>query len=39
MAAVKEMTPNKKGAIVMINSLITKKPYQLKVAMRHQKVL
>ena len=26
MAAVKEMTPNKNGAIVMINSLITKKP-------------
>ena len=26
MAAVKEMTPNHQGAIVMINSLITKKP-------------
>lgn len=26
MAAVKEMEPNKQGAIVMINSLITKKP-------------
>ena len=26
MAAVKEMVPNKEGAIVMINSLITKKP-------------
>ena len=26
MAAVKEMTPNQQGAIVMINSLITKKP-------------
>jgi len=26
MAAVKEMIPNKSGAIVMINSLITKKP-------------
>lgn len=26
MAAVKKMTPNKTGAIVMINSLITKKP-------------
>ena len=39
MAAVKEMTPNQQGAIVMINSLITKNHYQLKVAMRHQKVL
>ena len=27
MAAVKEMVPNKKGAIVMINSLITKKTF------------
>ena len=26
MAAVNEMTPNQQGAIVMINSLITKKP-------------
>ena len=26
MAAVKEMTPNQQGSIVMINSLITKKP-------------
>ncbi len=40
MAAVKEMTPNQTGAIVMINSLITKKAaYQLKGAMLHQKAL